>query len=205
MESTGKTKNPLRRLYQWVLHWAETPHGPRGLFALAFAESSFFPIPPDVLLAALCAGNPRRSFRFSLICSVGSVLGGIFGYLLGMFFFDLVGERILGFYGGMEGYEQVASIYERWNAMAVAVAGFTPIPYKVFTIAGGACGINFFVFLLASALSRSARFFLLGSLFWFVGASVKRWIDRYFNLLSVLFGVLLVGGFLLIKYVIKEG
>ena len=203
--SESRSRNPLRRLYQWVLHWAETRYGSPALFILAFAESSFFPIPPDVLLGALCVAKPRRSFRFALVCSVGSVLGGAFGYFLGMYFFDEFGRGIFEFYGVMDKYQQVAALYGKWNALAVAVAGFTPIPYKVFTIAGGACGINFFVFLLASALSRSARFFLVGAFFWYVGPSAKRWIDRYFNLLGVIFVVLLVGGFILIKYVMGKG
>ncbi len=192
----------LRRLYDWVLAFAETPYGTRALFLLAVAESSFFPIPPDVLLMALAVAAPSRAFRFAAICSVGSVLGGAIGYLLGLEFYELVGRPIVEFYSAAESYERVQQLYRDWDAIAVAVAGFTPIPYKVFTIAAGAFQINFPTFLLASLVSRSARFFLIGGLIWWLGPQIRVFIERYFNWLTVVFAVLLVGGFVLLKYVI---
>lgn len=191
----------LRKLYDWVLHWAETPYGSWALFILAFAESSFFPVPPDVLLIALALSIPARAFRYALICSVGSVLGGMAGYIIGFEFMDLVGFRILNFYGLMDNYESISHLYERYNAWAVGIAGFTPIPYKVFTISAGAFKINFPIFLAASIVSRSARFFLVGWLIYKFGAEIRSFIDRYFNIICVIFIILLIGGFMVIKWI----
>ena len=192
----------LRRLYDWVLYWAETPYGSWALFILAFAESSFFPVPPDVLLIALAISIPAKAFRYALICSAGSVLGGIAGYVIGYQFMDLIGFRILNFYGLMEKYDIISDLYGRYNAWAVGIAGFTPVPYKVFTISAGAFKINFPVFLMASVVSRSARFFLVGWLIYKFGAGIRSFIDRYFNILAVVFVVLLIGGFILIKWLL---
>lgn len=194
--------NPLRRLYDWVLSLAEKPYGAWALFLVAFAESSFFPIPPDVLLIALAVGRPARSFVFAGISTLGSVLGAAFGYLLGFQFYELAGRPIIQFYGVEQRYLQVQALYQHYDALAVAVAGFTPIPYKVFTIAAGAFHINFVTFILASIVSRGARFVLVGGLIWWLGPDIKRVIDRYFNLLTIVFVILLAGGFVLVKYVI---
>jgi membrane protein YqaA with SNARE-associated domain len=191
----------LRKLYDWVLHWAETPYGSWALFILAFAESSFFPVPPDVLLIALAISIPARAFRYALICSAGSVLGGMAGYIIGFEFMDLLGFRILNFYGLMDKYETISRLYERYNAWAVGIAGFTPIPYKVFTISAGAFKINFPIFLAASVVSRSARFFLVGWLIYKYGAEIRSFIDRYFNILCIVFTILLIGGFIVIKWI----
>ncbi len=190
----------LRRLYDWVQHFAETPYGAWALFLLAFAESSFFPVPPDVLLIALAVSVPLKAFRYALICSGGSVLGGIFGYVIGYQFMDLIGLGILNFYGLIEKYEGVAELYNRYNVWVVGIAGFTPIPYKVFTISAGAFKINFLLFLLASMVSRSARFFLVAGLIYIFGAQIRAFIDRYFNILTVVFVLLLVAGFILIGF-----
>lgn len=192
----------LRRLYDWVLHWAETPYGSWALFLLAFAESSFFPIPPDVLLIALAISIPAKSFKYALICSVGSVLGGICGYAIGYKFMDLIGFHILNFYGLTDKYSTLGALYNQYNAWAVGIAGFTPIPYKVFTLSAGAFKINFPIFLFASAVSRSARFFLVGLLIYLFGPSIRVFIDRYFNILAVVFVILLAGGAILIKWLI---
>ncbi len=192
----------LRKLYNWVLHWAETPYGPWVLFLLALAESSFFPVPPDVLLIALAISIPARSFRYALICSVGSLFGGMIGYLIGYQFMDLIGMKIVEFYGFTQQYAAVSDLYDQYNAWAVGIAGFTPIPYKIFTISAGAFKINFVVFLVASAISRSARFFLVGWLIYAFGPEIKLFIDRYFNLLAIVFVVLLIGGFIVIKYIL---
>jgi len=191
----------LRRLYDWVLHWAETPYGTWALFFLALAESSFFPIPPDVLLIALAISIPAKSFRYALACTVGSLIGGVIGYIIGYQFMELVGLQILEFYGLMAKFNTVGDLYNKYNALAVGIAGFTPIPYKVFTISAGAFGINFPVFLLASAVSRAARFFIVGWLIYKFGPGIRAFIDRYFNVLAVVFVILLVGGFILIRYI----
>lgn len=193
----------LRRLYQWVLHWAETPYGTPALFLLAFSESSFFPVPPDLLLIALAISIPARAFWYSSVCSVASVLGGAFGYLIGLEFMDLVGFKIIEFYGAMDKFEYVRELFIKYDFWAIFTAGFTPIPYKVFTIAAGAFDMSFPKFCLASLLSRSARFFLVGALIWKFGEPIKGFIDRYFNLLSLLFVILLIGGFLVIKMLIQ--
>jgi membrane protein YqaA with SNARE-associated domain len=190
----------LRRVYDWVEHFAETPYGLWVLFLLAFAESSFFPVPPDVLLIALAVSIPAKALRYALVCSVGSVLGGMFGYLIGYQFMELIGVGILNFYGLTDKYESVAELYNRYNAWAIGIAGFTPIPYKVFTISAGAFKINFSVFLLASVVSRSARFFLVAGLIYMFGEQIRTFIERYFNILAVIFVLLLVAGFILIGF-----
>ncbi len=190
----------LRRLYDWVLHWAETPYGSWALAILAFSESSFFPIPPDVLLIALAVSIPAKSFRYAGICSLSSVLGGILGYILGFEFMEVAGRPILEFYGVTGKYEYIRTLYNQNVVWAVGIAGFSPIPYKVFTIAAGACQINFPIFILVSLLSRSARFFLVGGLIYVFGASIKSFIERYLNLLSIVFVIFLILGFIAIKW-----
>jgi len=190
----------LRRLYDWVLHWAETPYGTWALFLLAFCESSFFPIPPDVLLIALAVAIPKKSFKYALVCSAGSVLGGCLGYLIGWQFMAGMGEKIIAFYGLTQKIEYIKDLYTNYDAWAIGIAGFTPIPYKVFTISAGAFNINFPVFIIASTISRSARFFLVGSLIYILGPRIQTFIDKYFNILAVAFTVLLVAGFVIIKY-----
>ncbi|MBW2298151.1 MAG: DedA family protein, partial [Deltaproteobacteria bacterium] len=154
----------LKKLYHWVLHWSETPYGTWALFILAFSESSFFPLPPDVLLIALAVGKPEKSMKFAAVCTLGSVLGGMLGYLIGWQFMAAVGEKIVEFYGLTDKVDYIEVLYNRYDAWAVGIAGFTPIPYKVFTIAAGAFKISFVVFIVASTVSRSARFFLVGGL-----------------------------------------
>ncbi len=191
----------LHRLYTWVLHWAETPYGLPALALLAFCESSFFPIPPDPLLIALALARPRRAFVYALVCSISSIAGGSFGYLLGWSLWEAVGDLFFAYVPGVtpEVFATVQAQYQRYRFWAVFSAGFTPIPYKVFTLAAGVFRINFVIFLVASSLSRAARFFLIGLLIWRFGIPVKRFIDRYFNLLSVAFVILLILGFVAIK------
>jgi membrane protein YqaA with SNARE-associated domain len=192
----------LRKLYDWVLHWAETPYGTWALFLLAFTESSFFPIPPDILLVALAVAIPRKSLKYALVCSVGSVLGGCFGYLIGWQFMAGIGEKIISFYGLSAKVDYIGSLYQQYDAWAIGIAGFTPIPYKVFTISAGMFHINFPVFVFASLVSRSARFFLVGGLIFIFGPRIQVFIDKYFNILAVAFTILLIGGFILIKHLI---
>jgi membrane protein YqaA with SNARE-associated domain len=189
----------LLRLYEACMAWIQTPYGLWALFLIAVAESSFFPIPPDVFLIALCIAVPGRSFFYAAICAAGSVLGGALGYGLGLGFMDTIGMRILNWYGLMEKYEVVQSLYRQYDAWAVGAAGFTPLPYKLFTITAGAFKINFATFMLVSLLARSARFFLVAGFIYKFGAPVRLFIERYFNLLATIFFILLVGGFLLIK------
>ena len=191
----------LRKTYDWILHWSTTKYAVPALFILAFAESSFFPIPPDVLLIAMAVALPLKAFRFAAVCSVGSVLGGMFGYLLGWQFMDVIGNSIIEFYHFQEQWAKIGGWYEEYNAWAVGAAGFTPLPYKVFTIAAGAFEINFPIFVLASLVSRSARFFIVAWLIHRYGAPIKVFIEKYFNILSIVFMVLLVAGFFLVKFI----
>jgi membrane protein YqaA with SNARE-associated domain len=191
-----------RRLYDWTLHWASTPYALPALGILAFAESSFFPIPPDILLIVLALGLPRRAFVYAGVCSVASVLGGIAGYGLGYFLWQGVDQFFYTYVFSQAAFNDVAALYNEHAFWAVFTAGFTPIPYKVFTVSAGVCQINLPMFVLASVISRSARFFAVAALIFFFGPPIKRFIDRYFNLLAVAFTVLLIGGFVVIKYVL---
>lgn len=193
--------NFVRKIYDWVLHWADSKWGAVALFVLAFAESSFFPIPPDVLLIALCLGCTKKSFRYALICTFGSVLGAMAGYGLGFFVWQSVESWFIPAVFSAEAFESVAATYDKWNFWAVFTAGFTPIPYKLFTITGGICEINFTMFVVASIIARASRFFLIAWLIWKFGAPIKTFIDKYFNLLAIAFTVLLIGGFLMVRYV----
>ncbi len=192
----------IRKLYDWVLHWAETPYGIPALFLLAFAESSFFPVPPDVLLIALAVAIPKKSFRFAAICTVGSVLGGILGYSIGHYGYEAVGRPIVEFYHGQDIMDAIKLKYDQHGFLGILIAAITPIPYKIFTIASGVFNFDFWLFITASVLGRSARFFVVAGLIWKFGDPIKGFIDKYFNLLAFLFTALLVLGFLLIKYVL---
>lgn len=205
-ESTARRKwQPfgwVRRLYDWVLGWADTPYGPVALALLAVAEASFFLIPPDVLLIALCIGRPRRSLYFATLCTVGSVVGGVLGYLIGFQLLEHIGRPILEFYGAMNAFHEMGQLYRENLVIALGTAGFTPIPYKVFTIAAGAFTVPIIPFVMISAVSRGARFFLVAGLIRIWGPEIRGFIDRYFNTLTVLLVVALVGGFFVLKYLL---
>lgn len=192
----------LRSLYDWVLHWASTRYALPALFLIAFVESSVFPIPPDILLIAMVVAVPAGWLRYALACSAGSVLGGMFGYLIGLEFMDLIGMRIVEFYHFQEKFARIGELYNEHQAWAVAAAGFTPLPYKVFTLAAGAFKIDFPIFVLASAVSRSARFFLVAALIRKFGPPIKALIEKYFGIFSIVFFILLVLGFYLLKFVL---
>jgi membrane protein YqaA with SNARE-associated domain len=190
----------LRRQKERVEALADSPHGGWWLFIIAFMESSFFPIPPDVLLLPLAASAPKRALRFALICTVGSILGAVGGWFIGYILYDTVGKAILEFYGVTEKAEMVLEMYRANAFWAIVTAGFTPIPYKVFTILAGmnhTVGLPMLVG--ASVVGRGARFFLEGVLVRIVGPTVKPWIEKHFDTLAVIFTVLLIGGILALK------
>ena len=181
----------LHGLLAWVEGLADGPSGPTALFVLAFAESSFFPIPPDVLLVALCLGDPDRSLSFALICTAGSVLGGMAGYGLGYW----GGRPLLARWFAPARVARVKEYYDRYNAWATGIAGLTPLPYKLFTISGGAFAVDFRVFVVASVLARGLRFLAVAGLIYLWGEPAKLFIEKYLNVLTIAFVVLLVGGF----------
>ncbi len=184
----------LIQLLQWVEAFAATSYGGWALFGLAFLESSIFPVPPDVLLIALCLGRPDLSFWFAAICALGSVLGGIAGYALGYF----GGRPLLLKMFDAGKVRAVERYYDKYNAWATGIAGLTPLPYKLFTVSGGAFAINFKVFLIASAISRTVRFMVVAGLIYVLGETAKTFIEEYLNVLTIAFVILLVLGFWLI-------
>ncbi len=190
----------IKKLYDWILSWAKNPYALVALFILALCESFFFPIPPDVLLIALAIGFPKKSFRFALICSIGSVLGGCIGYFIGLKFMEIIGNNIINFYNLSEQVNYISLLYNKWDSLAVFIAGFTPVPYKVFTIFAGVFKVNFPVFVLASACSRTLRFMLLAGLIYYFGPNIKKFIDKYFNILALIFVVLVIAGFFVINF-----
>jgi len=192
----------FRRLYDWVLSWADTPFGVPVLAVLAFIEASFFPIPPDVLLMALALALPKKAYRFALVASLGSVAGGALGYLIGWGLWDSVGPWFFQYIPGVtpEGFTHVEGLFEQYGFWIIFAAGFTPIPYKIFTIAAGVFSLNFPIFMLASLIGRSLRFFLVAALFYTLGEPARKLIDKYFNLLSILLLIVIIGVILLYKY-----
>ena len=203
--------NYLRRLYDWILHWAETKYGVPALFLLALAESSFFPIPPDVLLIPLALGARSKAIRFALVCSVASIVGGMAGYGIGYFSWwsgaKAYSAVAMFFFNHIPGFSEqvflnIQEKYEIYNFLIVFTAGFTPIPFKIITISAGAFSVNFLMFLLASTISRSVRFFLVALLIRQFGEPITAFIDKYFNILSIIFTILLIGGFLVLKVLI---
>ncbi len=201
-ETTKEKRNIVRKLYDWVLHWAETPYGSWALFFIAFAESSFFPVPPDILLIALAISVPLKSFKYGLICLLGSILGGIAGYGIGFFGYETIGAPIVEFYNGQELMNVLKQKYDTYGFWGVLSAALTPIPYKIFTISSGFFKFDFIQFLSASIIGRALRFMFVAFLIFKFGAKIKGFIDKYFNILAMLFLILLIGGFIAIKYLL---
>jgi len=199
-----------RFLYDWVLSWAHSPFGERALFVLALAESSFFPVPPDVLLIALVLGKRETWLRLAILCSIASVIGGLAGYAIGHFLWysgDSYSSIALFFFNNIPGFtiesfNAVSKLYDVYSFWIVFTAGFTPIPYKIITITAGVANINVSIFVVASVISRSLRFFLVAWLIFKFGESINAFINKWFNVLSIAFVVLLIGGFYVLKYVV---
>lgn len=203
-----------RRVYDWTLAWAYKPSAAAALFILSFAESSFFPVPPDILLMPLVLGNRRKWLRYAFLCSLASVLGALFGFFIGWQLWNAgVDEIFFKYVPGFtpEVFSRVSNLYEKYNFWIVFTAGFTPIPFKVITITAGVFGTGqsvespplfFAVFVIAAAVSRSARFFMVSGLMWKFGPRITPFIEKYFNWLAMAFTVLLIGGFVVIKYVL---
>lgn len=204
--------NLFKNIYNWVLGLSNKNNSDYSISLLSFSESFFFPIPPDVLLIPLCLGNRRKSFYFAFLCSFSSVIGGIFGYYIGKVLwwnspgieYSEVANFFFKYVPGVtiDSFNRIKSLYEQWNFWIVFTAGFTPIPFKLITISSGTFNINFFMFMIASMLSRSARFFLLATLIYIFGEKIRFFIEKYFNLLAILFTILLIAGFAVIKLLI---
>ncbi|HEY0135587.1 MAG TPA: YqaA family protein [Nannocystis sp.] len=195
----ARSRNPIRRMYDWVLSWAETPYGVPALCVLSFAESSFFPIPPDVLLIALALSVPAKAFRFAAWCTVASVLGGLFGYFIGYALWTTFEPYLIPRVFSQENFSYVTGQYNEYSFLAVFIAAFTPVPYKVFTVAAGVAQLNLIGFTLASIFGRGGRFFLVALVIRLLGPKARQWIDEYFNLATIIGTLLLIGGFLLLK------
>ena len=191
----------LRRLYERTLDLAGHRHAIWALAAIAFIESSIFPIPPDVLLVPMVLAARERAWRIAVVCTLASVLGGIAGYGIGYFLFEAVGQPLLAFYGYADRFSRFSAAYNEWGAWIVAGAGLTPFPYKVITIASGVTGLDLPTFIAASAVSRGLRFFAEAALLWRFGAPIRSFIDRYLPWLTAIFFAGLLGGFLAVRYV----
>jgi len=200
--ATAKKPNLVKRLYNWVLSWAETPYGTPALFLISFAESSFFPIPPDVLQIALSVARPKRSYFYALVSLTASVLGGILGWYIGHALWDSAQDFFFDHVPGFtrHNFELVEAKYNEHGFLAIFGAAFTPIPYKVFTIASGVFHVALTTLILASIAGRGLRFMSVATAIFFFGPAVKAWLDKYFELATVLLLVLGVGGFVAVKY-----
>lgn len=194
----------IRTLYDTTLRFSNHPRAEWVLFIVAFMESSFFPIPPDVLLIPMVIANFDKAFRYALICTLGSVLGGIAGYALGYFFFDSIGMQVVQFYGAAEKFETFRQWYSSYDVYIVAVAGISPIPYKVVTIASGMLQANFVNFVAASAISRGFRFFLISWLLWRGGASFKGWLEKNLYPLTMALGIVFILLVVLFKVIMAD-
>lgn len=190
----------LRRLYDWTMSLASGPRAPVALGAVSFAESSFFPIPPDILLIPMVIARRARAFSYALLCTVTSVLGGIAGYAIGALLFIQLARPILGFYGYLDKFEAFSANFNEYGAWIVFIAGITPFPYKVITIASGATDLNLLVFMVASVLARGLRFFAVAGLLYLFGPPVRHFIEQRLGLVFTVFVVGLVGGFIAIRY-----
>ena len=190
----------LRRLYDWTMSLAQSPHALWALALVSFIESSVFPIPPDVLLIPLIIARPERAWLIAGICTLASVLGGAFGYLIGWGFFEQIGRPVLEFYGKDARFEEFSTTYNDWGAWAVLVAGVTPFPYKVITILSGVTALNFGIFMVASVLARGFRFFLIAALLKRFGEPIRVFIEERLGMMFTLFMVALIGGFLALGF-----
>ena len=190
----------IRRLYDWTMSLASSPHALWALAVVAFVESSFFPIPPDVLMIPMIIARPSRAFLIAGVATVASVLGGLFGYYIGWGLFELIGQPIFDFYGKADAVEAFNARFNEYGAWAVLIAGVTPFPFKVITIMSGVTGLNLGVFVVSSIIARALRFFLVAGLLWGFGAPIRDFIERRLGLVFTVFCVLLVGGFYVLRY-----
>ena len=191
----------MRRLYDWTISLAGSPHALWALAFVAFIESSVFPIPPDLLMIPMILAAPHRAFLIAGIATVSSVLGGLAGYALGALAFDTIAEPILAFYGKDTYFAEFATTYNEWGAWAVLIAGVTPFPYKVITVMSGATALSLPVFILASIAARGLRFFIVAGLLWKFGPPIRTFIERRLGLVFTAFMIALIGGFVALRFI----
>jgi membrane protein YqaA with SNARE-associated domain len=189
----------LHRLYMRTLALAASPRATWWLFGVAFAEASFFPVPPDALLIPMALARPNRAWRFAAICTAGSVIGGALGYFIGYAVFDQLARPLITFYGYGDKFASFQALYTQWGLWVILIKGLTPIPYKIVTIASGAARFNFEVFMMASLVTRGARFFLVATLLHFFGTPVRDFIERRLTLVTSLLALGVVGGFVALR------
>ncbi|MDQ7003754.1 MAG: YqaA family protein [Ghiorsea sp.] len=197
--STVKKESWLRRLYHWTLSWSDHPSARYALFFIALIESSIFPIPPDILLIALALGKPQWGMRLAAITTAGSTVGAAVGYAIGFFLFASIGQPIIDFYGLGTQYLKAEDWFIAYGVAIVLIAGFSPVPFKVITIAAGAFGLDFMLFMLASVVSRGARFFLVGALMQWGGARVRNFVEKHFEWITIGATLLVIAGFITIS------
>ncbi|MBE3637748.1 YqaA family protein [Mangrovicoccus algicola] len=190
----------IRKLYDWTMSLAATRHALWALAAVSFAESSVFPIPPDILMIPMIIAAPQRAWRIAAVCTLSSVAGALAGYYIGYGLFESLGRWVLDIYGKAAQFDEFRQRYNEWGAWAVLIAGVTPFPFKVITITSGATGLSLPVFILASILARGLRFFLVAALLWKFGPPVRSFIEKRLGLMFTIFCILLLGGFVLVKY-----
>jgi membrane protein YqaA with SNARE-associated domain len=190
----------LKRLYDWLIRLASGPHAMLALAAVSFVESSFFPLPPDLLLIPMALAKPRRAWWMATVCTLASVAGGFVGYAIGYYLFDAIGRPVLEFYGAMGRYEALKQAFNNYGAWIIIIKGMTPIPYKLVTIASGVAHFDLATFAVASLISRSLRFYLLAALLWAFGDKIRDFIERRLMLVTTAFAAALVGGFFVLRY-----
>ena len=193
--------NFLNKLYNWTLTKAKHKNAKWYLCLISFAESSFFPIPPDLLLIPMALANKFKALFYAFICTLSSVIGGVAGYAIGYFFYNSVGTHIVEFYHLENSFSIFENYYKQYGILIVLGAGITPFPYKFITIASGVFGLNIFLFIIVSIIGRGLRFYLIAVLLYFFGEKIKLIIDKYFNILTIVFFILLVGSVFIIRFI----
>ena len=190
----------MKRLYDWIMGMAASDRAPAALFGVSFVESSFFPIPPDVMLVPMVIAQRAKAWWYATLATIGSVLGGAFGYAIGFFAFESIGKPILEFYGKADSFGEFTQWFNEWGVWILIAKGWTPFPYKVLTITAGVTHMPFLEFMLASVITRAMRFFLVAGLLYFFGEPIRAFIEKRLTLVTTVFLVLLVGGFVAVRY-----
>ena len=191
----------VRGIYNWMIKMSSSEYAMFALFAIAFIESSIFPIPPDIMIIPMVLAVPHKAWKIAGLATIASVLGGYFGYAIGFLGYELIAEPLLEFYGYIDKFDEFQQYYHKWDVWIVFFGGITPFPYKIITIASGALDLNLWVFGIASVFARGIRFFIIAWLLKKYGSPIRHFIEKHLGLLTILFFVLLLGSFMLVKYI----